>query len=359
MGLIARNPLLATLLQLSLAIALPSAPRPPLPPRGAAAWVYDVTGGEPAEWADAIAAFNLAPGKRAHNISTIFSYGGDMELYPALPEPYQTYFPAENQAAASAYAAVPGVAHVVLVVDGRMDGGQDYSPDLSKLTPLQLREWAAVTAALYCSFEQVDGIQLDLEPFRPPYAAPFLVFLAALAADLRSPERNCVSPLHPLGRSVSTFMFGGSATADVWAALGANGYLSVSGYDLSDAPAGTPSAPAAFAAALAASLAEVAASAAANNGSFVVGFPAAASAHEFETYTFANGTVVRGADSQLEYATAAVGALARLSGAPGYLGPALWGFSPEMEYPPHTDNVFEPGTPFVAAGEEAFLADSL
>jgi hypothetical protein len=332
-------------------------PQPPLP-AGAGAWVYDVNGGQPAMWADAIAAFNELPGARAHNVSLVFSYGGDMEYYPASPDPYQTYFPAENQQAALAYGRVAGVQHVVLVVDGRMDGGEDYSPDLSKLSAAQLKEWADVTADLYCSFESVDGIQLDLEPFAPPYAANFLVFLAALAADLRSPERNCVSPAHPAGRSISTFMFAESVTPEVWRALGPSGYLSVSGYDLSSAPAGVTDPPASYAAKLAASLAFVAASAKANNGSWLVGIPAAASAHEFETFTFENGTVIAGSP-QVEYARAALAELAKVAGAPGYLGPALWGFASEMAYPPHSHNLFEPSMPFVDAGEEALLAAQL
>ncbi len=332
--------------------------QPPFPPAGAGAWVYDVSGGQPAMWSDDIAAFNLLPGRRAHNVSTVFSYGGDMEYYKGTPNPFQTYFPAENQAAALAYARTAGVDYVVLVIDGRMDGGESYSPDLSKLTPSQVEQWADVTADLYCSFESVDGIQLDLEPYAAPYAAHFLVFLARLAADLRSPERNCVSPEHPGGRSISTFMFAEAVTGEVWSALGPNGYLTVSGYDLSSAPAGVPDLPAAYAARLDSALAFVAASARAFNGSFMVGIPAAASAHEFETYTFENGTVVNGAP-QVEYATAALSSLARIAGAPGYLGPALWGFASEMAFPPHSHNVFEPSNPFVAEGEEALLARSL
>jgi hypothetical protein len=102
----------------------------------------------------------------------------------------------------------------------------------------------------------------------------------------------------------------------------------------------------------------VAASAKANNGSFFVGIPAAASAHEFETFTFANGTVVSGAP-QAEYAQAALASLARIAGAPGYLGPALWGFASVMAFPPHSQNVFQPSNPFVDASEEHLLATSL
>ena len=42
-----------------------------------------------------------------------------------------------------------------------------------------------------------------------------------------------------------------------------------------------------------------------------------------------------------------------------FLGPALWGFSSAMAYPPHSSNIFTPGTPFVNAAEEALLEQSL
>ena len=173
-------------------------------------------------WSSKIAAFNAA----AHNrINVVFTYGGDMvrcaakrmvarmaayvrkskldgalasedffsklfsgpsrpptnpipiswahpfsfqEYYPALPQPFQTYFPASNQEAAAAYNATPGIDYVILVIDGRMDGGQSYDPDLSKLNNSQLQDWADEVAELYCSFDIVDGIQMDLEVSAAP-----------------------------------------------------------------------------------------------------------------------------------------------------------------------------------------------
>jgi hypothetical protein len=320
---------------------------------GAAAWVYDTKGGEPAEWADDISAFNLAA---KTPLSIIFSYGGDMEYYPNSAQPFMTYFPPASVAAAESYNSTPGVNHVITVIDGRMDGGEAYSPDLSKLTHQQLLEWAIGVAELYCSYDVVSGIQLDLEPFTGKYVEPFLVFLTALSANLRSPERNCVSSVHPAGRFITTFLFAEALTAEVWAALGPNGFATLSGYDLSSAPAGTASTPAFYGAQLRAALANASASAAAHNGSYFVGIPAAASAHEFETFNFANGTVVTGAP-QLDYLETALVALAAgATGKPGYLGPALWGFSPEMGF---AGNYFTPGNPFVDKGEERLLEEEL
>ena len=96
------------------------------------------------------------------------------------------------------------------------------------------------------------------------------------------------------------------------------------------------------------------------NGSFVVGIPAAASCHEFEKYSFENGTVVTG-HKQQEYLQTALQAIsnAKLHTNPRFLGTSLWGFASKMAYPPHSQNLFTPGTPFVDAGEEAYLETAL
>lgn len=197
--------------------------------------------------------------------------------------------------AAVVYTQTTGVDSVITVIDGRMDGGQPWSPDLSKLNTSQIEAWADEATDVYCSVDAVGGIQVDLEPFSGKYAAPLLTFVARLASNLRSAERNCVSASHPSGRSVTMFMFASAATPAVWQALGTNGFVTVSGYDLSDSPPGTPSDVSYYTAQLAAAAAEIAASAAAaGNAPFFVGIPAAASTHEFSTFTWANGTVVQG-----------------------------------------------------------------
>ena len=41
----------------------------------------------------------------------VFSYGGDMEYYPDLNPPFQTYFSAASQQAATTYSQVIGIVH--------------------------------------------------------------------------------------------------------------------------------------------------------------------------------------------------------------------------------------------------------
>jgi len=330
-------------------------------PTGKATWVYDVAGGQPAMWASAIAAFNKDAQKP---IEIIYSYGGDMEYYPDDKNPFQTYFPLSSQQAAQTYSEIKGVTTVILVIDGRMDGGEDYSPDLSKLTAAQAKQWAAVTAELYCSFPQVGGLQIDLEPFKDPYKTNLIVFLSELSKQLQSKDANCVNDKYPNGRSLSTFLMAGAATSEVYQALGPNGFAIISGYDLSDTAPGTVNTPAQYNAALLASVKQTLANIGNGGGKFSLGVPAAASTHEFELYVTSSGKTVKGfpmwsnsTDSYLSEVNNVI-TQTQIRKFPGFLGVSLWGFSSAMAYPPHSNNLFYPSNPFVDAGEENWLKNN-
>ena len=83
-------------------------------------------------------------------------------------------------------------------------------------------------------------------------------------------------------------------------------------------------------------------SAAASNVPFQLAIPAAASTKEFERY---RGTPT--GYSQREYVEQALGAMddSGVRENPQFLGTAVWGWSRFMAWPPHTNNVFEPGSP--------------
>ena len=115
-------------------------------PIGNAAWVYDTKGGAAGMWADSIGSFN-SNATACAKVATVYSYGGDMEWYSPAG---QVYFSDQSQQAAAKYAAAPGVDRVIAVVDGRMDGGEDWSPDLSKRTKAEVEAWADTTATVYC-----------------------------------------------------------------------------------------------------------------------------------------------------------------------------------------------------------------
>ena len=63
---------------------------------------------------------------------------------------------------------------------------------MSKLTAAQAKEWADTTAQVYCSFDTIDGLQIDLEPMTGAYLPNLLVFLERLGQNLASAERHCV-----------------------------------------------------------------------------------------------------------------------------------------------------------------------
>ena len=263
------------------------------------------------------------------------------------------------EAAAKYSKSTAGVDYVVAVVDGRMDGGHSFSPNLSKRTKAEVEAWANSTAQIVCASPDVDGIQIDLEPVEPPYVTRLVQFLAQLSAELRT-STSCVTDTHPQGRSVSAFMMSEAATAAVFDALSPNGYVTVSGYDLSSSPLGTPSTVAEYGTRLGGVLDTITATAKHNNGSFVLGIPAAASCHEFHLYLPINGTAVHG-HTQLEYLQQALKVIDAkgLYTNPNYLGLALWGFSSEMAYPPHSENKFSPSNPFVSEKEEKYLKTHL
>jgi hypothetical protein len=329
-------------------------------PIGNSTWVYDVnaTGAPTAMWSNWVDYYNSFAAV-PHNLSTVYSYGGDMEINGTA---LTTYFPVANQHAAMIYKGIPGVKSVILTVDGQMNGGQSYSPDLSKLTPAQVRSWADSTAQLYCAYSFVDGLQIDLEPATPPYLANLLVFYRRLSADLLLTTNNCVDSAHPTGRTIGVFMSAGSATPAVFQAIGANGYVIMSGYDLGTFA--VPTVPATYGLQLTAALKLLALNAAASHGSFVIGIPAAASTTEFSQYIPASGADVFGypmySSTASNYATEALAAIqANIKSNPGYLGTALWGFSLYMENPKTSGNYFYPAIPFDQAGEIGYFQANL
>jgi len=320
---------------------------------------YDVKNGQPGMWAPQIRDFNT--NNNNHTISTIYSYGGDMEYYPGMNPPFQTYFSSDSQQAATIYSKVTGVQSVICIVDGQMDGGQSWSPNLSNLTVSQVEQWADITADLYCSFDQVSGIQIDLEPFEPPYAKNLIAFLARLSSNLRSKNNNCINDIYPDGRSLSTFLFAKEATPTVLEALGPNGFAIISGYDLGPNPSGTPSTPVAYGGYLTQSIATIIKSAG-DQYYFALGIPAAASEHEFTNATDTNGQFTSGypmysnsSDSYMKEAFIAIEA-SKIRENPQFLGISLWGFSSEMIAGNYE---YLPSNPFVQSGEEQFLKNNL
>ncbi len=321
-------------------------------PKGNAAWVYNGS-----EWVDTIRNYNgntVYP----HNLSTIFSYGGGMSIRNGVPT---TTFPLASQQAAASFKQVYGVKSVVLTIDGAMNGGAN-SPDLSKLSVAQVQAWADSTAKLYCGFDYVDGVQIDLEPAVSPYINNLLVFLKQLSGDLMLSSNHCLNAAHPSGRSLGFFVGAYNTSAALFTALGNNGYVIMSGYDLSGNPPGIATPPATYGAALTRNIAAMVKNAG-STGHYMIGIPAGASVHEFSTYVPASGATVQGFPqfslSAPSYLTQALSVINSVKNNTGYLGTSLWSFNLRMALPYGSNNLYYPSTPFQTAGEQQYLQGNL
>ena len=146
-----------------------------------------------------------------------------------------------------AFAQVEGVEHITLVLDGRMDLCEEYdqynmsnrnlypcdgSPDLRHITPENMDNLAAEVAKVACENDVVTGVQIDLEPLSKQWRGSAIDAMGRMAKALvESP--GCKTSKYPNGRHISTFAFAENVDDALLEALGSNGYLAISGYDVS------------------------------------------------------------------------------------------------------------------------------
>ena len=165
------------------------------------------------------------------------------------------------------------------------------------------------------------------------------------ANDELEPIFDCRNEDYPQGRFFSVFTFANQITpelGEVFTRHG-NGYVIISLYDLGPGSATVASRPSDYRGYVANEIARtVSNSAAAGDVPFQLAIPAAASTKEFERYRG-----VSSGYSQREYVEEALDAIdaSGVRSNPQFLGTAVWGWSRYMAWPPHTNNVFEPGFP--------------
>ena len=357
-----------------------------------------------AGWAPQIAEYNK-DADEGSEINIVYSYGGDIEFWAGKSTPegcwtpasmdrqtcnVSIYYDSNNQKAAHVYKQQEKVTSIVSLIDSRMDGWEqiatynDYDgckfgnfyPDLRNLTDAGIVRLANDTAHLYCNCEtcdDLDGLQVDLEPYRDPYKTSLNKYVKQVATNLRDEtgEFNCKNDKHPKGRTVSYFTFAHDQslefTTDV---LGANGYYVFSGYDLDPKPEDGGfmyNSPAEFESRLRKEVTYMR-PVLGKTGHFTVGLPIGASCHEYEQYVPMHGkgcgpacTPLTNNATMLQYVeawmkvltdpavTKATNGLFCLSEEheTQFLGTSLWSFSYQMTYPPMKwfDNEFLPGTP--------------
>jgi len=345
-----------------------------------------------AHWAKDIEAFNMDTAISNATISTVYSYGGDVEFWPKKEDPtacwapakdgacnYTSFYDSNNQKAADAYTKAEGVKQIVSLLDGRLDGWNqittynnndacefgDFYPNLNNLTAPQIGKLAKQTAQLYCTDKNLGGIQVDLEPYNDVYKQSMETFLHAMTKEFDDTDgaNGCRDAIHPEGRTVSYFGFAHRMRDNFGeTVLGKNGYFVFSGYDLfphDDAFA--PTTPDEFAANLQREIVDIRRAIKGGN-KFTMAVPIAASCHEYEHYVPMHGegcgpacqgydTGVKMADyvqKMFDVITSDENIdLFTLQEGGQFLGLSFWTWTYDMTYPPMKwfNNLFLPATP--------------
>merc|ERR1711981_1356205 len=268
-----RNTLILALVAAAAVTALPATQVQPLWTYGHAAYTYGplhctgspcdvVPSCNQAHWSKDIAAFNNDKSISDAGISTVYSYGGDVEFWAdkkdktACHAPakeglcnYTSYYDPVNEKAADTYSKVDGVGQIVALLDARLDGWNmieqynnndacnfgDFYPNLNNLTTVQLGKLAKQTSQLFCKDSTLNGIQIDLEPYQDPYKESLETFIKAMVTEMEDEtgENGCKDAAHPKGRTTSYFTFAHrTRTSFTKELMGKNGYYVFSGYDL-------------------------------------------------------------------------------------------------------------------------------
>ncbi|KXZ42373.1 hypothetical protein GPECTOR_155g83 [Gonium pectorale] len=300
-------------------------------PRGHAAWLYPTTQQHIADWAANLTAYNTAAGEE-RAVRVLYVYSMDLDVTNFSPVLGKL-----TEAAARAFRSIPYVTHVAATVDGYYDGTGSSNGDFNDLTAAQLQSLADAYARLYCASAAFDGIHIDLEPFAGRFQIAITNFTRRLSENLRNPS-FCPTPYY--GKFLSFFVGPYQATAELYNALGPNGFAVISGYDFDSPGPGLPESPSTYRTNLLASLRTVQANAALSSyGKYSVGLPFSASACEFEAGIGVTdpSKVITGYPmyhpTQPSYIPAAFEALNQTLGATGYesfsspfLGVTVWGF---------------------------------
>jgi len=214
-----------------------------------------------AYWKKDIEAFNTDTSISNAQINTVYSYGGDVEFWAAKTDAkscwapakdtcnYTSYYDPVNRKAAATYATAKGVNQIVALIDSRLDGWNmieqynnhdacqfgDFYPNLNNLTKVQIGKLAKQTAKLYCEDDNLGGVQIDLEPYQPPYKESLESFLHAISDEMKDTTgaNGCKNAAHPQGRTTSYFTFAHRTRDDFYKTVfNDNSYFVFSGYDL-------------------------------------------------------------------------------------------------------------------------------
>ena len=357
-------------------------------PAGNAAWGCDVSRSQgerrydPAYHANAINRFNRDALDK-NRITTVYSYAGSLELY--CPKRKAAQCEAEHmvviypllsddklnarrrEGTLPAYSKVleaseaSGKPRLVPVIDGVINA--DYAGSLkgmSELSKDQAYAFADKLSRKLCADPDVAGVQLDLEPLSLAGRNGQYHFYHRVASNLANevPASAGHSPVacrdadYPQGRFFSVFASSnrlnpeseeGNLLAEVLSSHG-NGYLIAPLYDLGDGGAGQGLALSDYRQRAGRHVAQMKRWAKHHGISYQLAVPAAGTVHEFSRCAGKRCSPAAGGASQLDYLTAALGAIEQhnIDQQPEYIGLAIWGWTRGVE---HHGMRFYPATP--------------
>eukprot|EP00658_Telonema_sp_P-2_P040522 TRINITY_DN28979_c0_g1_i1.p1 TRINITY_DN28979_c0_g1~~TRINITY_DN28979_c0_g1_i1.p1 ORF type:complete len:494 (+),score=93.72 TRINITY_DN28979_c0_g1_i1:237-1718(+) len=308
---------------------------------------------------------------------------------PAPPLPPSTYTldlePVAStgapQADFKAWSAVAGIDWLVANLDGRMNmcelyqqynmSGSDCSsaPDVQNMTGADFERFGNQVVDTFCTYDKVAGVQLDLEPFRAPYARGIVQLMRLLAEKLRTGA--CVSSTHPEGRFLGLFAFpDGLADSGLLEAISPNGFITISGYDLAPDSADSKfNTVDEYKAKLQSEIGRTVSVMTATNTSWTLGIPATASNHEYKAYLPSTEhcgpacTQYNNTATMVEYVKAALQVARGLTvnAESLFRGFTLWKWvapgTPPTDYPQRSGNRFYPEE--MASDTLAYLKQSL
>lgn len=310
----------------------------PIPQHSNGAWVYDPTtpytkngsthyGPEnPGALANSIKTFNASltshgGAESGYPINQIFSYGSDLEMenclkasngnYEANAGPWActmtSYYDtkptsavASGEEVTAAYKAVFGGGFQYSpIIDGRVDTG--WMRGFNSISQKQAQAGADQLAKQVCGDDNVDGIQLDIEPFSlqtfyssktsgatAEYNGQYY-FYQELSKDFaggNSAITTCVDSKHPNGRYFSVFTYASMINSNVKNAFYYDdkeiGYIVDSLYDLGPLPGGRYNDPTSYATYVKNEVSAMKAAAAKYGLRYQLAIPYAASVHEYE-----------------------------------------------------------------------------
>ena len=364
-------------------------------PTGNSTWVYDSEykdgpGGKPyvkpGLFAKEIRNYNQTTAA-PHKINTIFSYGGSIEMYcmgsggspvdrkckidfnnPDNPNKNNMFVSYDNLSKSSTkiYKQNINIRHVMPIVDGNLSSDWlktfNSNPNATKLL-------ADIIAWKYCADDNVDGVQVDLEPFNidQPGQYAFYQELSNVFQGKKSIQGidfKCKNTIHPQGRYFSIFAFNGHWTESgtfipysdtkwqkIAGILKNNGYFILSGYDLGYdlTPFNKPDQYSKY---LRESIFALQNAASKYNFNYMVGIPASASTKEFwQKCTWKSETSCANPQytgyKQADYLKSAFSVINALGikSDPHYIGTSVWAWNTYMAYPPHSNNICQPNKP--------------